>query len=77
MRRSFDGGLTWSEREQFPAGIIGPVKVKPLLLENGELLCGSSVQSWNAWASWVEVTPDLGKTWRKLFMPNSDQPELS
>lgn len=65
MRRSFDGGLTWLAREQLPAGIIGPVKDKPLLLKNGDLLCGSSVQSWNAWASWMEVTPDLGKTWTR------------
>ncbi|XP_021755358.1 uncharacterized protein LOC110720623 isoform X2 [Chenopodium quinoa] len=73
MRRSFDEGLTWLERELLPAGIIGPVKDKPLLLKNGDLLCGSSMQSWHAWASWMEVTPDLGKTWRKygpITVPN-------
>ncbi|KNA11659.1 hypothetical protein SOVF_132900 [Spinacia oleracea] len=65
MKRSFDDGLTWKERELLPAGIIGPVKNKPLLLRNGDLLCGSSMQSWNASACWMEVTPDLGKTWTK------------
>ncbi|KAL2928952.1 Sialidase [Bienertia sinuspersici] len=79
MRRSFDGGVTWTEREQFPAGIIGPVKQKPILLKNGELICGSSMLSWNAWASWVEVTPDLGKTWKKygpIEVPNHNMSVL-
>lgn len=73
MKRSFDGGLTWSNREQLPAGILGPVKDKPLLLDDGRLICGSSVQSWNAYACWVEITPDLGKTWTKngaIQIPN-------
>ncbi|KMT02171.1 hypothetical protein BVRB_9g207490 isoform A [Beta vulgaris subsp. vulgaris] len=79
MRRSIDGGNTWSAREQLPAGIIGPVKDKPLLLKNGELICGSSVQSWNAGASWVEVTPDLGRTWKKygpIEVPNHNMSVL-
>ncbi|XP_021755336.1 uncharacterized protein LOC110720603 isoform X2 [Chenopodium quinoa] len=79
MRRSIDGGVSWSSREQLPAGIIGPVKVKPLLMENGELICGSSVQTWNAWASWVEVTPDLGRTWKKygpIVVPNHNMSVL-
>lgn len=64
LKRSNDGGKTWSEPEMLPAGILGPIKNKPIMHE-GKLICGSSVESWNAWACWMEITPDGGKTWDK------------
>ncbi len=62
---SKDQGKTWSEETLLPAGIIGPVRAKPILLDDGTLVCGTSTESWNAWASWIETTKDWGKTWNK------------
>jgi alpha-L-rhamnosidase len=65
MKRSKDNGITWSKPEALPEGFLGPVKNKPVMLSNGELLCASSTEG-NGWRVHFELTPDLGKTWRKI-----------
>jgi predicted neuraminidase len=65
VRRSTDGGKTWSEPELLPAGILGPVRSKPIELDDGRIVCGSSVESYRAWTCWVESTPDTGRSWTK------------
>jgi predicted neuraminidase len=65
LKRSSDDGRTWSEAEWLPAGILGPIKNKPVELETGEIVCGSSVESWRLWACWCEITPNAGRTWSK------------
>jgi predicted neuraminidase len=65
LKRSYDGGESWTHFEKLPAGILGPAKNKPLLLEDGTLLCGTSWESYKADACWVDVTKDFGKTWQK------------
>lgn len=65
LKRSRDGGTTWSDAEPLPAGILGPIKNKPIELPDGRLVCGSSVESHRAWACWIEISPDAGRTWSK------------
>jgi predicted neuraminidase len=57
-------GKSWSEPQRLPEGIIGPVRAKPVMLADGKLLCGSSTED-KGWRVHMEITPDLGKTWRR------------
>ncbi len=63
--KSFDNGITWTEKEKLPEGFIGPVKNKPVLLNNENLICGSSTEG-NGWKIHFEITPNFGKTWEKV-----------
>jgi predicted neuraminidase len=65
VKRSHDGGRTWSEPELLPAGILGPIKNKPIAGRGREIVAGTSVESYRAWTSWVEISPDGGRTWSR------------
>ncbi len=68
--RSYDNGLTWVYPEKLPNGILGPVKNKPILVNN-ELICGSSTEK-DGWRIHFERTPDLGETWSKTANINDN-----
>jgi predicted neuraminidase len=63
---STDEGFTWSKPEHLPAGILGPIRAKPLILSDGTIVSGSSIESYHAWAAWIERSEDNGKTWLKI-----------
>lgn len=63
--QSQDGGETWSAPVLLPAGLLGPIKDKPVLLSNGDILCPTSSETWHAWSAWVEISSDGGRTWAK------------
>ncbi|GAB3996944.1 exo-alpha-sialidase [Spirosoma daeguense] len=65
LKTSSDGGRTWSEAKKLPEGYLGPIKNKPVLLSNGNLFCPTSTEG-DGWKIHFEVTPDFGKTWRKI-----------
>ncbi|MFT5471403.1 MAG: putative neuraminidase [Verrucomicrobiales bacterium] len=62
---SYDRGRTWRDRRRLPEGIDGPVKNKPILLDDGTLLCGSSTEN-EGWRVHFELTKDFGKSWTRI-----------
>lgn len=65
-RYSTDDGKTWQKGEYLPAGLVGPVRSKPLVLGSGIIVAGSSVESYRTWAVWIERSLDNGRTWSKF-----------
>lgn len=70
MISSADHGKTWSDPVKFPDHIWGPIRNKPLLLENGSLLCPSSTE-YDGWRAHMEWTDDLGNTWNRTKALNN------
>jgi alpha-L-rhamnosidase len=65
LKKSMDGGATWSDAMRLPEDILGPVKNKPVLIEGKGLLCPSSTEH-DGWTIHMEWTRDHGKTWRRI-----------
>jgi alpha-L-rhamnosidase len=64
LKRSTDGGFSWSEAETLPDGYIGPVKNKPVLLDDGTLVCPTSTED-QGWRIHFEFTSDNARTWTR------------
>lgn len=61
---SEDNGISWSNPHYLAAGLLGPVKNKPIIMSNGEIICGTSVEGYKAWTCWVEIVG--GARWEKF-----------
>ena len=63
--KSTTAGEEWSEPVWLPAGMLGPVRAKPIRLASGEILAGTSLESYRTWSSWMEISADGGESWSK------------
>jgi predicted neuraminidase len=70
LMTSEDAGKTWSTARHLDKGTLGPIKNKPVQLENGEILSPSSTEH-DGWRVHFERSSDLGKTW-KFIGPVND-----
>lgn len=73
-KTSSDEGLSWSEPERLPDGILGPIKNKPVVLEDGSWLSPTSDES-DGWRVHFEHSSDQGESWTKIG-PVDDGPQL-
>ena len=64
---SRDEGATCSSPSSIclPA-LDGPIRAKPLVLSDGTILSGTSVESYGTWACWIERSTDNGRTWTRI-----------
>ena len=66
-KTSDDNGLTWSAPTRLPNGILGPIKNKPVILSNGNILCPSSIELPNGhWKVQIEVADRNLKKWKAI-----------
>lgn len=65
VKRSADGGETWSAARRLPAGFYGPIKNKPLQRSDGGILCPSSDEA-NGWSVHFELCDETGVEWKKI-----------
>ncbi len=72
MTTSNDNGLSWTAPRRLPEGILGPIKNKPIQLENGVILCPTSTEDpiTDAWKVHMESTKDLGLSWSRTAALN-------
>ncbi len=70
VKRSTDGGLTWSGPERLYNGLFGPVKNKPVILADGSILSPSSTEfatpDGTAWQVHFERSVDGGVSWQRI-----------
>lgn len=74
--RSSDEGRSWGDVTYLPAGLLGPIRARPIVLADGAWLAGTSVEAgyrgdtpadapYRGWAVWLERSTDRGATWSK------------
>lgn len=66
MMRSSDEGKSWSHPTRLPNGVIGPVKNKPVLVEDDLLLCPSSTETDGKWQIHFDITRDQCQSWSSV-----------
>ncbi len=68
--RSDDGGRSWGAPQKLPAGVLGPIKNKPIDLKTGRWISpssseGNDLATGPAWRVHFERSDDRGQTWTR------------
>lgn len=78
VRTSYDGGGTWTGDYEFPQGMLGAIKNKPVTLASGRIVSPSSEESYagtkdrRIWTVHFEISDDGAHSWRKVGPVEAD-----
>jgi predicted neuraminidase len=70
LKSSENGGRTWSAAKRLPEEIAGPIKNKPVELDDNLILAGSSTEN-AGWRVHMESTRSFGQQWSRTGALNS------
>lgn len=70
IKVSINEGHDWSDSSRLPHDIIGPVRNKPLMLQDGTWLCGASEEN-AGWRVHMELSADPLSSWKRTRDLNS------
>lgn len=68
---STDEGKTWSAEEHIPGNLLGPIKNKPELLQDGTILYPTSFETSEKWDIYVETSNQDLSNWQKIEIDNN------
>jgi len=75
VQSSRDRGRTWDQARRLPEGVLGPIKNKPVRLDDRTIVSGSSTESPDARSAWrvhFERSLDGGQSWTIVRPPAGD-----
>lgn len=68
---SNDHGKSWSKPVRLPEDVIGPVKNKPEILDDGRIISPSSTEH-DGWKVHFEISKDSGNTWKIVHLKGTE-----
>ena len=73
LKTSTDHGQTWGPARRLPDGILGPIKNKPVQLDNGDIISPTSVEGDEiGWRIYFERSTDGGQSWTPTPLVEQD-----
>lgn len=71
-KTSTDKGQHWSTPKKLPTPILGPIKNKPIQINEHTIISPSSVEldQGAIWKSHIEISNDNGYTWKHIEIPS-------
>ncbi|MFC3971194.1 sialidase family protein [Maribacter confluentis] len=77
-KTSTDNGIHWSNAQRLPDSILGPIKNKPIQINDEIIISPSSMETDNGevWKAHIEISKDDGYTWKRSEIPSDSDVKL-